>query len=312
MKKILVTGGSGFVGSHLCKELLKLDNQVYCLDNLSSGNIDNISSIIDNKNFCFINHDVKEKFFIDVDEIYNLACPASPKNYQLDPVDTIQTCVVGAVNVLSLAKKSGAKVLQASTSEVYGNPLISPQVETHWGNVNPLGPRSCYDEGKRCAESLFINYHREYKTKIKIARIFNTFGPNLAVDDGRVISNFITQALTGKDITIYGCGSQTRSFCYVDDTIRGLIALMKTDELIIGPINIGNTQEFTIKEIAEKIIEMTNSVSKLVFLDDIVDDPKKRQPDISQANIVLGWHPEILVEDGLRYTIKYFERKLCQ
>ena len=312
MKKILVTGGSGFVGSHLCKELLKLGHQVYCLDNLSSGDVDNIFSMIDHKNFSFINHDVQEKFFIDVDEVYNLACPASPKNYQLDPVDTIQTCVVGAVNVLSLAKTSGAKVLQASTSEVYGDPLISPQVETYWGNVNPLGPRSCYDEGKRCAESLFINYHREYNTKIKIARIFNTFGPNLAIDDGRVISNFITQALTGKDITIYGCGSQTRSFCYVDDTVQGLITLMETDDSIIGPINIGNPREFTIKEIAEKIIEMTNSLSKLVFLDNVVDDPKKRQPDISQANTILGWNPKISVEDGLRHTIKYFERKLCQ
>ena len=312
MKKILVTGGSGFVGSHLCKELLKLGHQVYCLDNLSSGDVDNIFSMIDHKNFSFINHDVQEKFFIDVDEVYNLACPASPKNYQLDPVDTIQTCVVGAVNVLSLAKTSGAKVLQASTSEVYGDPLISPQVETYWGNVNPLGPRSCYDEGKRCAESLFINYHREYNTKIKIARIFNTFGPNLAIDDGRVISNFITQALTGKDITIYGCGSQTRSFCYVDDTVQGLITLMETDDSIICPINIGNPREFTIKEIAEKIIEMTNSLSKLVFLDNVVDDPKKRQPDISQANTILGWNPKISVEDGLRHTIKYFERKLCQ
>ena len=310
MKKILVTGGSGFVGSHLCKELLKLGHQVYCLDNLSSGDVDNIFSMIDHKNFSFINHDVQEKFFIDVDEVYNLACPASPKNYQLDPVDTIQTCVVGAVNVLSLAKTSGAKVLQASTSEVYGDPLISPQVETYWGNVNPLGPRSCYDEGKRCAESLFINYHREYNTKIKIARIFNTFGPNLAIDDGRVISNFITQALTGKDITIYGCGSQTRSFCYVDDTVQGLITLMETDDSIIGPINIGNPREFTIKEIAEKIIEMTNSLSKLVFLDNVVDDPKKRQPDISQANTILGWNPKISVEDGLRHTIKYFERKI--
>jgi UDP-glucuronate decarboxylase len=311
MKRILVTGGAGFIGSHLCKNLLDAGNQVYCLDNFFTGHKKNIANIQHNRNFSLIEHDVKEKFFIDVDEIYNLACPASPKNYQIDPVDTIQTCVLGAINVLSLAKSCDAKILQTSTSEVYGDPLLSPQTEEYWGNVNPLGPRSCYDEGKRCAESLFINYHKEYNTQIKIARIFNTFGPNLSVDDGRVISNFIVQSLVGKDITIYGTGEQTRSFCYVDDTVRGLIALMETDRLITGPVNIGNPQEFSVNEIANKIINLTGSLSKIIFCKNQIDDPKRRLPDITKAIELLSWQPKVSLDVGLLKTINYFKEVLC-
>jgi UDP-glucuronate decarboxylase len=311
MKRILVTGGAGFIGSHLCKNLLDAGNQVYCLDNFFTGHKKNIANIQHNRNFSLIEHDVKEKFFIDVDEIYNLACPASPKNYQIDPVDTIQTCVLGAINVLSLAKSCDAKILQTSTSEVYGDPLLSPQTEEYWGNVNPLGPRSCYDEGKRCAESLFINYHEEYNTQIKIARIFNTFGPNLSVDDGRVISNFIVQSLVGKDITIYGTGEQTRSFCYVDDTVRGLIALMETDRLITGPVNIGNPQEFSVNEIANKIINLTGSLSKIIFCKNQIDDPKRRLPDITKAIELLSWQPKVSLDVGLLKTINYFKEVLC-
>jgi len=311
MKRILVTGGAGFIGSHLCKNLLDAGNQVYCLDNFFTGHKKNIANIQHNRNFSLIEHDVKEKFFIDVDEIYNLACPASPKNYQIDPVDTIQTCVLGAINVLALAKSCDAKILQTSTSEVYGDPLLSPQTEEYWGNVNPLGPRSCYDEGKRCAESLFINYHKEYNTQIKIARIFNTFGPNLSVDDGRVISNFIVQSLLGQDITIYGTGEQTRSFCYVDDTVRGLIALMETDRSVTGPVNIGNPQEFSVNEIANKIINLTGSLSKIIFCENQIDDPKRRLPDITKAIELLSWQPEVSLDVGLLKTINYFKEVLC-
>lgn len=311
MKKILITGGSGFIGSHLCKTLLDQGNQVYCLDNLSSSNKDNIISLLDNPRFSFIKHDVKQEFFIDVDEIYNLACPASPKSYQIDPIDTLQTCVIGAINMLTLAQKCNAKILQTSTSEVYGDPLVSPQNESYWGNVNPIGPRSCYDEGKRCAESLFMNYHQAYKIQIKIARIFNTFGPHLAINDGRVISNFITQALSGNDITIHGQGNQTRSFCYIDDTVRALIALMESDKSVTGPINIGNCQELSVKEIANKIIQMTQSPSSMVFIDCPIDDPRRRCPDITQARDLLDWYPKISIDHGLAHTIKYFERKLC-
>lgn len=312
MKRILVTGGAGFVGSHLCNELLKSDNQVYCIDNLSSGSKRNIKPLLDNKNFSFVEHNIKEPVQLDVDEIYNLACPASPKYYQTMPIDTIQTCVLGAMNMLELAKQCDAKILQASTSEIYGDPLVSPQQETYWGNVNPLGPRSCYDEGKRCAESLFINYYHTYQTKIKIARIFNTFGPNLAADDGRVISNFITQALTNQDITVYGTGDSTRSFCYVSDTVRGLMLLMNSHSTITGPINIGNPDEYSILAMAEKIVTMTGSTSNIVFLDNPVDDPKQRRPDISLAKQLLNWTPEVPVEQGLHKTIAYFESMLCR
>ena len=306
--KILVTGGSGFIGSHLCRELLTMGHTVYCLDNLLSSNLDNIKLLRDHPQFDFIKHDVKEPITLAVDQIYNLACPASPEWYQKDPVDTIQTCVLGAINMLKLAHKTGARILQTSTSEVYGDPLVSPQPESYWGNVNPLGIRSCYDEGKRCAESLFINYHKEHGVNIKIARIFNTFGPHLSKNDGRVVSNFIMQALTNQDLTVYGEGLQTRSFCYVSDTVRGLISLMNSAET--GPINIGNPSEYTMIDMAKKIINLAGSSSSIIHLPAIADDPKQRRPDITLANTLLDWRPEIDIDQGLLKTIDYFKEKL--
>ena len=305
--KILVTGGSGFIGSHLCRELLTMDHEVYCVDNLLSSNLNNITPLLDNPKFCFIRHDIKEPIILFVDQIYNLACPASPEWYQKDPVDTIQTCVVGAMNMLQLAQKTGARILQASTSEVYGDPLISPQIEKYWGNVNPIGIRSCYDEGKRCAESLFINYHKKYGVHIKIARIFNTFGPNLSPTDGRVISNFIVQALTNQDLTIYGDGTQTRCFCFVSDTVRGLIALMNSTDNTFGPVNIGNPHEYTINDIAKKIIKLTRSSSNIIHLPAVADDPRQRKPDIRLAKILLNWEPTVSVNCGMQKTIEYFK-----
>lgn len=305
--KILVTGGCGFIGSYLCRELLTMDHEVYCLDNLLSGNLNNIAPLLDNPKFKFIRHDVKEPLMLFVDQIYNLACPASPDWYQKDPVDTIQTCVMGAINMLQLAQKTRSRILQASTSEVYGDPLVSPQTEKYWGNVNPIGIRSCYDEGKRCAESLFINYHKKYGVHIKIARIFNTFGPNLSPTDGRVISNFIVQALTNQDLTIYGDGTQTRCFCFVSDTVRGLIALMNSTDNTFGPVNIGNPHEYTINDIAKKIIKLTRSSSNIIHLPAVADDPRQRKPDIRLAKILLNWEPTVSVNCGMQKTIEYFK-----
>jgi len=308
LKKILVTGGAGFIGSHLCERLLKEGNEVICLDNFFTGSKDNIVHLMNNPYFEVIRHDIEEPILIEVDEIYNLASPASPIHYQKDPVKTVRTNVMGAINVLDIAKRTGARVLQASTSEVYGDPEIHPQVEEYRGNVNPIGPRACYDEGKRCAETLFFDYYREYGVDIRVVRIFNTYGPRMAINDGRVVSNFIIQALKNEDITIYGDGSQTRSFCYVDDLVDGLIKMMKSD--IIGPVNLGNPGEFTIFELAEKIINLINSKSKIIFRPLPQDDPKQRKPDISKAKKYLNWQPKIGLEEGLAKTIQYFKRKL--
>ena len=310
MEKILVTGGAGFLGSHLCKRLLENKYHVIAVDNLHTGSINNIESLLQSDNFDFIEHDITNPLDLEVDQIYNLACPASPLHYQTDPVKTIQTNVHGVINMLELAKKIGAKILQSSTSEVYGDPLVHPQVEEYWGNVNPIGIRSCYDEGKRCAETLFFDYHRQYDVKIKVARIFNTFGPNMAINDGRVVSNFILQALDNSPITIYGEGEQTRSFCYVDDLIEGLISLMDSNDSFTGPVNMGNPNEIQIKSLAEKIIKMTGSSSVIEFKPLPQDDPIKRKPDISLAKEVLGWSPTISLDEGLRNTILYFERTL--
>lgn len=307
-KKILVTGGAGFIGSHLCKRLLDEGNEVICLDNYFTGSKENVVELMKNPYFELIRHDVTMPFFIEVDEIYNLACPASPIHYQYNPIKTIKTSVMGAVNMLGLAKRIRAKILQASTSEVYGDPTIHPQSEDYWGHVNPIGPRACYDEGKRCAEALFVNYHRQNNVRIKIMRIFNTYGPNMHPNDGRVVSNFIVQALRNKDITIYGDGSQTRSFQYVDDLIEGAIRLMATPDEFTGPINIGNPGEFTILELAEKVIKLTGSESKIVFLPLPSDDPKQRQPDITLARKVLNWEPKVPLEEGLKLTIDYFRK----
>ncbi len=309
-KKILITGGAGFLGSHLCERLLNEGNEIICLDNFFTGNKDNILHLLGNPRFELMRHDVTLPLFIEIDEIYNMACPASPIHYQHDPVQTTKTCVHGAINMLGLAKRTGAKILQASTSEVYGDPEVHPQVESYWGKVNPIGTRSCYDEGKRCAETLFFDYKRQHDLIIKVARIFNTYGPNMHPDDGRVVSNFIVQALQNKDITIYGDGEQTRSFCYVDNMIDGFIRLMNSDDTITGPINLGNPGEFTIKELAEKTIEMTGSSSKLIYLPLPEDDPKQRQPDITVAKEVLGWSPDIVLNDGLEKTIEYFKKKI--
>ncbi|MDP1638712.1 MAG: SDR family oxidoreductase [Candidatus Nitrotoga sp.] len=305
-KRILVTGGAGFLGSHLCERLLAEGNDVLCVDNFFTGTKDNIAHLISNTNFELLRHDVTFPLFVEVDEIYNLACPASPIHYQHDPVQTTKTSVHGAINMLGLAKRIKAKILQASTSEVYGDPMMHPQTEDYWGNVNPIGPRSCYDEGKRCAETLFFDYYRQHTLKIKVARIFNTYGPRMHPCDGRVVSNFILQALRGESITIYGKGVQTRSFCYVDDMVDGLIRLMSSSDEVTGPMNLGNPCEFTILELAQKIIAMTRSKSTLEFKPLPSDDPAQRQPNIELAQRVLGWTPHVSLDDGLQRAIDYF------
>ena len=307
-KKILVTGGAGFLGSHLCERLLEEGNEVVCLDNYFTGQKQNVVHLLNNPYFELIRHDVIMPFYIEVDEIYNLACPASPIHYQYNPIKTVKTSVMGAINMLGLAKRIRAKVLQASTSEVYGDPEVHPQVENYWGHVNPIGLRSCYDEGKRVAETLFVNYHLQNKVRIKIIRIFNTYGPRMHPNDGRVVSNFIMQALRGEDITIYGDGSQTRSFCYVDDLIDGMIRMMNTPDEFTGPVNIGNPDEFTILQLAEAVIRLTGSTSKIVYQPLPPDDPTQRQPNISVAKKELGWQPVIKLEEGLVKTIDYFRR----
>lgn len=310
MKKILVTGGAGFLGSHLCEELVAQGNFVYCLDNFHTGVESNISHLRDASNFELIEHDITEPISLRVDEIYNLACPASPVHYQADPVRTVRTNVQGAINMLNLALENSARILQSSTSEVYGDPEVHPQSEDYWGKVNPIGIRSCYDEGKRCAETLFFDYHRQHGVKIKVARIFNTYGPRMHPNDGRVVSNFIVQLLTKSELTIYGDGLQTRSFCYVDDLIRGLIALMSTPDEITGPINLGNPTEFSIKELANQVIHLTGKSSEISFHDLPSDDPRQRRPDISKAKEILKWSPKIELVEGLSKTLKYFEEKL--
>ncbi|TAJ15696.1 SDR family oxidoreductase [Marinilabiliaceae bacterium JC017] len=313
MKRILVTGGAGFIGSHLCERLLNEGNEVICLDNYFTGSKRNIIHLLDNPYFELIRHDVTHSYFVEVDEIYNLACPASPVHYQYNPIKTIKTSVMGAINMLGLAKRIKAKVLQASTSEVYGDPLVHPQQEDYWGNVNPIGIRSCYDEGKRCAESLFLNYHRQNDVRIKIIRIFNTYGPRMLPNDGRVVSNFIVQALKGKDITIFGDGTQTRSFQYVDDLLEGMIRTMNTGDNFTGPVNIGNPNEFSMLELASAILELTNSASKITFRPLPQDDPTQRQPDISLAKQELNnWEPKIQLKEGLTKTIEYFDDLLKQ
>ena len=310
-KKILVTGGAGFIGSHLCKRLLDLGHEVICLDNYFTGSKENVVELMSNPYFELIRHDVTMPFFIEADEIYNLACPASPIHYQYNPIKTIKTSVMGAINMLGLAKRIRVKILQASTSEVYGDPDVHPQTEDYWGKVNPIGPRACYDEGKRCAEALFMNYYRQNNVRIKIIRIFNTYGPKMHPNDGRVVSNFIVQALKNQNITIYGNGSQTRSFQYVDDLIEGAIRMMDTPDDVTGPVNIGNPDEFTILELAEKVIRLTGSRSKIIFQPLPPDDPKQRQPDITLAKNLLNWEPKVALEDGLQMTIEYF-RKLIR
>jgi UDP-glucuronate decarboxylase len=305
-KRILVTGGAGFLGSHLVERLLAEGNDVVCVDNYFTGDKNNIAHLIGNPYFEVIRHDITMPFYIEADEIFNLACPASPIHYQFNPIKTIKTSVMGAINMLGLAKRIHAKILQASTSEVYGDPEVHPQTESYWGHVNPIGSRACYDEGKRCAESLFMNYHYQNKVRIKIMRIFNTYGPRMHPNDGRVVSNFIVQALKNENITIYGDGSQTRSFCYVDDLLEGMIRLMNTGDEFIGPVNVGNPGEFTILELAEKVLNLTGSHSKLIFLALPEDDPMQRQPDISLARKELGWEPKIPLEEGLIKTIDYF------
>lgn len=307
MKKILVTGGAGFIGSHLCARLLNEGNQVICLDNFFTGSKENMKSMIGHLNFELVERDVTRIYVKDVDEIYNLACPASPIHYQYDPIKTMSTSVIGAINMLELAKGVNAKILQSSTSEVYGDPLIHPQVESYWGNVNPIGIRSCYDEGKRSAETLFMDYHRQYGVAVKIVRIFNTYGPNMLPHDGRVVSNFIMAALQGEDIEIYGNGEQTRSFQYIDDLVEGMIRMMNTGDSFVGPINIGNPREFTIAELAEKVLEVTGSSSKIVYKPLPYDDPRKRKPDISLAKEKLNWEPTIRLEEGLVKTVEYFK-----
>lgn len=309
-KRILVTGGAGFLGSHLCERLLKEGHDVICADNFFTGSKDNIRHLLDNPYFELMRHDITFPLYVEVDEIYNLACPASPIHYQHDPVQTTKTSVHGAINVLGLAKRVGAKVFQASTSEVYGDPEIHPQPEEYRGNVNPIGPRACYDEGKRCAETLFFDYHRQHGVNIRVARIFNTYGPRMHPNDGRVVSNFIMQALRNEPITIYGDGAQTRSFCYCEDLIDGFVRLMAAPDDITGPINLGNPGEFTIRELAEKVIEMIGSKSTLTFEDLPVDDPMQRKPIIDKAQNHLGWNPTIALEDGLKKTIAYFEKML--
>jgi UDP-glucuronate decarboxylase len=308
IKKVLVTGGAGFLGSHLIDRLIDDGAEVICVDNLQTGSKNNIEHHLDNPRFDFINHDVVDRLDIDVDEIYNLACPASPVHYQFDPVKTTKTSVYGAVNLLDLAKNNNAKIMQASTSEIYGNPLVHPQIESYWGNVNSVGIRSCYDEGKRCAETLFFDYHRQSNIRIKVARIFNTYGPRMDPEDGRVVSNFIMQALRNEPITLYGDGSQTRSFCYVDDLIDAFIKLMGSSDDFTGPVNTGNPHEFTINELANKIVNMTNSSSEIMYSPLPSDDPMQRKPDISLAKKSLNWNPVIQLEEGLKKTISYFKK----
>ena len=311
MKKILITGGAGFVGSHLCERLLNEGNEVLCLDNYFTGDKKNILKLLDNPYFEMIRHDITEPYYAEVDEIYNLACPASPVHYQFNPIKTMKTSVMGAINTLGLAKRVGAKILQASTSEVYGDPSVHPQPESYWGHVNPIGIRSCYDEGKRCAETLFMDYHIQNKVAIKIIRIFNTYGPNMNPSDGRVVSNFIMQALRGEDITIFGDGLQTRSFQYVDDLVEGMIRMMASDPSFLGPVNLGNPNEFTMLELAQAVIRLTNSKSTIIHMPLPQDDPKQRQPEISLAKEKLkGWQPKIELEEGLGKTISYFESLL--
>jgi UDP-glucuronate decarboxylase len=310
-KRCLVTGGAGFIGSHLCERLLADGYDVLCVDNFYTGTRRNTFGLLDNSRFELMRHDVCFPLYVEVDEIYNLACPASPIHYQFDPVQTTKTSVHGAINMLGLAKRVKAKILQASTSEVYGDPTIHPQTEDYWGNVNPIGARSCYDEGKRCAETLFFDYYRQHKLRIKVARIFNTYGPRMHPNDGRVVSNFIVQALQNKDLTVYGDGMQTRSFCYVADLVDGLFRLMQARDEIVGPINLGNPVEFTIRQLAEAVIDLSGSASKIVHRPLPQDDPKQRQPDISKAQELLGWRPTIPLHDGLTHTIAYFEELLA-
>lgn len=311
MKRVLITGGAGFLGSHLCEKLLAEGHEVLCVDNFYTGSKQNVLHLMDNKRFELMRHDVTFPLYVEVDEIYNLACPASPVHYQNDPVQTTKTSVHGAINMLGLAKRVGAKIFQASTSEVYGDPEVHPQPESYWGKVNPIGIRSCYDEGKRCAETLFFDYHRQHSLKIKVARIFNTYGPRMHPLDGRVVSNFIVQALSGKDITIYGTGQQTRSFCFVSDLIDGFLKLMASVDTFTGPVNLGNPAEFTMNELAQLVIELTGSSSKIVEMALPQDDPKQRQPDIAMAKEVLGWEPKVALKDGLLSTIQYFKETMA-
>ena len=309
-KRALVTGGAGFLGSHLCEKLLAAGYDVLCVDNYYTGTKDNIAAILPDEFFEALRHDITFPLYVEVDEIYNLACPASPIHYQFDPVQTAKTSVHGAINMLGLAKRTKAKILQASTSEVYGDPIQHPQTESYWGNVNPIGPRACYDESKRCAETLFFDYHRQHALNIRVARIFNTYGPRMHPNDGRVVSNFIVQALAGDDITIFGDGKQTRSFCYVDDLLEGLVALMNAPNEVTGPVNLGNPVEFSMLELAEKIIAITGSGSKITFQAAPIDDPRQRRPDISYAKQQLNWEPQVALEDGLARTVAYFEELL--
>jgi len=311
-RRVLVTGGAGFLGSHLCDLLVEAGHEVLCIDNYFTGRRANIAHLLDRPNFELMRHDVTFPLYVEVDEIYNLACPASPVHYQHDPVQTTKTSVHGAINMLGLAKRVRAKIFQASTSEVYGDPSVHPQREDYWGNVNPIGPRSCYDEGKRCAETLFFDYHRQHDTKIKVARIFNTYGPRMHPQDGRVVSNFIVQALKGEDITIFGDGTQTRSFCYYEDLIRGFVALMESPDAVIGPVNLGNPGEFSMLELAEAVLDLTGSSSKLIFMPLPQDDPRQRRPDITRAKEVLGWEPKVALREGLAQTIAYFDQLLAQ
>ena len=311
-KQILVTGGAGFLGSHLCEVLVEEGADVLCLDNFYTGSRANVQHLLGKPNFELLRHDVTFPLYVEVDEVYNLACPASPIHYQHDPVQTTKTSVHGAINMLGLAKRTGAKILQASTSEVYGDPEEHPQPEHYWGHVNPIGPRSCYDEGKRCAETLFFDYHRQHNLPIKVARIFNTYGPRMHPDDGRVVSNFIVQALKGKSLTIYGDGSQTRSFCYVDDLVAGLIRLMRTENDCTGPVNLGNPDEFQIKQLAERVLALVGSRSKIIYKELPQDDPQQRRPDITLAKAQLNWQPSIALEEGLCRTVEYFRALLAQ
>lgn len=310
-KRILITGGAGFIGSHLSELLLEAGHEVLCVDNFFTGTRGNVLHLLENRRFELMRHDVTHPLFVEVDEIYNLACPASPVHYQFDPVQTTKTSVMGAINMLGLAKRLRVPILQASTSEVYGDPEMHPQPEGYWGHVNPIGPRSCYDEGKRCAETLFFDYRRQHNQKIKVVRIFNTYGPKMHPNDGRVVSNFVVQALKGQDITIYGDGSQTRSFCYVDDLVAGLVRMMATEDSVTGPINIGNPVEFTIRQLADLVVDMVNSGSKVVYRDLPTDDPRQRRPDIGMARAVLGWEPKVQLREGLDKTIAYFETLLA-